>query len=132
MRLRFPPAWVPEVALDDDKVELAVAFYQWTSAFTLFQWVKKDVLVIVGTYLVHHQTVPYWEIILEGGVRGYSLLLHECVELHWYAERGLNPFNAAVQIPHYPAAHSLGDCWSNIGLCTSWRRPWDTTSACAS
>lgn len=108
MTLRFPPAWVPKVTLDDDKVELALAFYQWTSAFQLVRWVERDTLVMVGTYLVHHQTVPYWEIILQGGVRGYSLLLHEGVELQWYAEHRLNPFDASVQIQHYPVAHSLG------------------------
>ena len=108
MTLRFPPAWVPQITLDDDRIELALAFYQWTSAFNLFRWVTKDTLVIVGTYLKHHQTVLYWEIILQGGVRGYSLLLHTHVELQWYVEHNLNPFNATVQIQHYGLAHSPG------------------------
>jgi hypothetical protein len=98
---------MPHVTLDDAKIDLALAFYQWTSAFRLFRWVDKDDLV-VGTYLLHHQTPSYWEIILQGGVRGYSLYLHEFVELTWYAERHLNPFDATVQILHYPTAHSLG------------------------
>lgn len=108
MRLYFPPAWVPKVTLDDDTIALALAFYQWTSAFSLFRWVTQETLVIVGTYLVHHQTAAGWEVILQGGVRGYSLLLHEGSALQWYAEHRLNPFDATVQIQHYAAAHCLG------------------------
>jgi hypothetical protein len=106
--LRFPPSWMPNLTLEPDKLELAVAFYEWTSVWQLFRWVEKDDLVVVGTYLVHYQTVSYWEIILKGGVRGYSLYLHEYVELTWYAEQKHNPFDAAVQIRHHPEAHSLG------------------------
>lgn len=57
--LRFPLAWIPKVSLDDDKVERAVQFYRWVTAVAPFQWVEKDNLVMIGTYLVHHHTVPY-------------------------------------------------------------------------
>lgn len=41
-------------------------------------------------------------------MRGYSLYLHEFVELKYYEEQQLNLFDARVQIRHYRAAHSLG------------------------
>jgi len=106
--LRFPSHWIPKVSLDEGKVEGAMECYRWVSDIRNFKWVGKDDLVIVGTYLVYHYTDSYWEIILDDGVRGYSLYLHELIELKWYAERNLNPFDATVQIKHYPEAHSLG------------------------
>ena len=127
--VRFPPAWIPNVTLEDDKVERAVTFYRWTSADGLFRWVEKEDLVVVGTYLVHHQTVPYWDIILSGGVRGYSLYLHEFVELKWYEGRNLNPFDDMVQIRHYPEAHShITACGLSIGFCKWLRGGWGMTS----
>jgi len=105
---RFPPHWIPHVALDENKVEWAVRSYQWASASGPFRWVEKDNLILIGRYLVYHQTVPYWEIILKGGVPGYSLYLHELAELTWYAKEKCNPFDSEQQIRHYPVAHSWG------------------------
>jgi hypothetical protein len=105
--LQIPPTWMPNVSLDSDRLSQAVTFYQWTHAGGTFGWVEQDDLTVVGTYLTHHQTVFYWDVILAGGVRGYSLFLHEAVELQWYAERNVNPFDASQQIGPYSEAHSL-------------------------
>lgn len=100
--------WHDPRTVDDDRIELAVASYQWSGIAETFRWVEKDTLVVVGTYLMHHQRDLDWDVILQGGVRGYSLYLHEFVELMWYAERHFDPFDADMQSKHYPIAHSLG------------------------
>ncbi len=104
--LHFPPTWMPNVSLDFDRLDQVVTFYQWTSAGGTFGWVEKDDLVVVGTYLVHHKTVPYWDVILRGGVGGYSLFLHEAVELDGFARRSVNPFIAAEQIANFRPPHA--------------------------
>ncbi len=104
--LHFPSNWIPKVFLDKDEVERAVGLYRWGSANGTFEWVRKDHLIIVGSYLVHYYATHYWKLILDGGVRGYSLYLHEFIELQWYAAHKLNPFKADVQIRHYSQAHS--------------------------
>lgn len=53
--LHFPPAWIPNVTLDDDKVAQAVVSYQWTSAVDPFQWVEKDDL---DCRVGHRPTLP--------------------------------------------------------------------------
>jgi hypothetical protein len=105
--LTFPPTWIPNVPLEAGRVQQALASYNWTAALGPFPAVEEGDLVLVGRYLVHHGGDPYWDVIMRGGVRGYSLYLHELTELRWYAEHSHNPFDAATQIQHYPLAHSL-------------------------
>jgi hypothetical protein len=97
-----------KVPLDENRIDRAVEFYKWTGAGNSFPWARKDSLVLVGTYLTHHFALPYWDVILEGGARGYSLFLHELVEVKWYRDQGYDELNAAVQISHYSEAHSFG------------------------
>jgi hypothetical protein len=104
--LRFPAEWIPNVTLDVARVEQAVAGYQWPGISLPFRWAEPDDLFLVGQYLVGYASDFYWDIILRGGVRGYSLFLHELMELKWYNERGWNPFDMDVQIANYPMAHS--------------------------
>jgi len=43
-------------------------------------------LLLVKEYLNTWESTPYWESILRGGLAGYSLALHETVEIEWYFE----------------------------------------------
>jgi hypothetical protein len=104
--LAFPPAWLPNVPLDMAQVEQAGEHYQWAGTLGPFRWADQDDLIVVGQYLVGHRSDVYWHIILQGGIRGYSLYLHDLMELKWYNKRGFNPFDSDVQIAHYPVAHS--------------------------
>lgn len=68
------------------------------------RWADENDLKIVGKYLINVRTGEYWLGILKGGVRGYSLYLHERVELDWYNHQRLNPFDAEQQVSSYPKA----------------------------
>lgn len=105
--LNLPPAWIPDVALDCDEVRRAVTRYRQSEAVGQSQWVNEHDLKIVGKYLVYFGTELYWRVILEDDARGYSLLLHEGVELDWYAGQGVNAFDAEEQRRWYREAHSL-------------------------
>ncbi|MFH1922088.1 MAG: hypothetical protein ABIP48_19655 [Planctomycetota bacterium] len=54
-------------------------------------------LLLVREYLDTWESSPYWEIILRGGMAGYSLGLHELVEIEWYFEnygkKKLDPYD---------------------------------------
>jgi hypothetical protein len=106
--LAVPPDWLPESPLGGTAIARAVADYGWVSAFAPYPEVERGDLEVVGKYLAWAGTLPYWDIILAGGIRGYSLYLHELFELSWYAGRGLNPFDVLTQVDHYPEAHSSG------------------------
>jgi len=55
-------------------------------------------LFLVGQYMRTWDTTAYWEIMLRGGMPGYTLCLHELAELEWYFEHHpeacLDPFDA--------------------------------------
>jgi hypothetical protein len=104
--LDFQPDWIPDVELDCDELRRVAELYRWGGAVFEHQWVEVGDLKLVGKYLVHHKTEPYFRVILKGGVRGYSLYLHERVEFDWYARQGINPFDAEKQEQYFRVAHS--------------------------
>ena len=97
---------MPDVPIDHHRVDQAVRFYQWDRAANPHQWVRREDLIVVGTYLLWWDTAPYWEIILQGGVPGYSLCLHELVELDWYFKQDADPFNFQEQTAGWREAHA--------------------------
>lgn len=99
---------LPNVPIDHQRVNQALNFYRWDSATNPHQWAHQNDLIVVGTYLIWWETDPYWEIILQGGVRGYSLYLHELMELDWYFKGDANPFNFYEQTAGYSVAHAEG------------------------
>jgi hypothetical protein len=91
-------------------------------------------LKVVGTYLRlwyyrNRLNRVYWNIILRGGMPGYSVFLHELWELRWYFEHGLNPFlkdprrdpYQTDQSLGYPQAHPRGILMENRYLLTRAR-----------
>jgi hypothetical protein len=106
--LNLPPSWLPSgVSVPSEPVvrELA-ADHRWTAAPLRFAWVNFEDARTVGTYLVWSGTA-YWTWVAEGGVRGYSLYLHELTELKWYLDHGFNPFDVREHNRNYWRAHSL-------------------------
>ncbi len=104
--LSFPLEWLPDVPLDLARVSQAVAAFRWIGFAEPTSWVEQEDLIVVGKYLVGYGTTVYWDIILRGGMRGYSLYLHELMELRWFNLRRLNPFDQDVQREYYEPAHS--------------------------
>jgi hypothetical protein len=104
--LAFPPPWLPVVSLDAAEVTRVEASYGWESTWARFPPVERGDLLLVATYLLWAGTVPYWDVIRAGGVRGYSLYVHELLELAWYGEHALNPFDIPTQIARYEEAHA--------------------------
>ena len=43
---------MPNVPIDHQRVDLAVRFYQWDRAANPHQWVRREDLIVVGTYLL--------------------------------------------------------------------------------
>lgn len=97
---------VPNVPIDHQRVNQTVNLYWWDSPINPQQWAHTDDMMLVGTYLIRWRTEPYWEVILQGGVRGYSLYLHELTELAWYFAQDADPFHAQEQTAGYRAAHA--------------------------
>ncbi|MCI0563869.1 MAG: hypothetical protein MN733_35800, partial [Nitrososphaera sp.] len=93
---------------DDQKITQAIAFYEWRGAAGDFQWVDQERLKQVREYLCEWDTVGYWQVIIQGGVRGYSLFHHEWVELKNYWSNGLDPLDQDQQVSGYYQMHSQG------------------------
>jgi hypothetical protein len=103
----MPPEWVPKgISIDPNVVRKLVEAHGWTANPRQFDWVDHDDAVTVATYLEWSGTI-YWDWVVEGGLRGYSLYLHELTELKWYVDHGHNPFDPREQIRYYDFAHSL-------------------------
>jgi hypothetical protein len=80
-------------------------------------------LFLVGQYLWTWGSSSYWDIILRGGIPGYSLCLHELAEIEWYFEnynrRRFDPYDTVAkkqpsgvwrldQMEGYKEAHAWG------------------------
>jgi len=99
---------MPAVPIDYQRVNQVIHSYLWVGTANVHQWACKDDMILVGTYLIWWDTMAYWEIILQGGVCGYSLYLHELMEVDWYFRRDADPLNAKEQASGYRAAHAEG------------------------
>jgi hypothetical protein len=80
--------------------------YAWSGTPFHFDWAEGELLSFAHGYLLHWGAGIYWDIIRGGGVRGYSLFLHEWIELASYAIGKHDPFVEEVQLRQYPANHA--------------------------
>jgi hypothetical protein len=80
--------------------------YAWNGPSGEFLWAETGELRAVNEYL-DRWTPPYRPVIERGGPRGYSLFLHEHIELQAYAGCGRDPFVEEQQIAGYRSCHSL-------------------------
>lgn len=119
---------ISDVPIDHQRVDQAVNLYRWSSPRGLHQWAHRDDLLMVGTYLIWWDTIPYWEIILRGGVRGYSMYLHELIELDWYFTQDADPFDFQEQTAGYREAHAEALLYEHRFLQTAARRMRHTFS----
>ena len=102
-----PDECVPDAALGRDQVRSIMDGYSWYSGVGRTDWCTDEGLTLVHLYLKRWQAeYPYWTIICAGGVRGYSLYLHELAEVNAFLSSGLCPFDAHDQRTGYAAAHS--------------------------
>jgi hypothetical protein len=90
---------------DVDTVERWAACFDWHGVDRNFRWALPEALRAVKTYL-HHYKMPYWRIIEAASLRGYSLFLHEWVEIQKMHERGANELNEAEQRANFNYGHS--------------------------
>jgi len=93
--------------LDPAKLRAAASLYDWCGdALGDFQWTDAARLRYTGEYLIHWAATHYWNPVLAGGVRGYSLLLHEWSERKAYEAAGLDPMNLDAQTGSYYPMHA--------------------------
>lgn len=83
-----------------------VQHYEWSGAGLNFDWAEEELLSSARGYLLHWGAGEYWDVICTGGVRGYSLFLHEWIELASYATGKHNPFVEEEQVFNYPTHHA--------------------------
>jgi hypothetical protein len=105
--LDLPRNWLPpEYSLDESVIRKLVQEHRWAANLHPFNWVDVDDARAVGTYLVWAGTTHYWTWVVEGGVRGYSLYLHELIELKWLLDHNIPPFVVRERNRNYWRAHS--------------------------
>lgn len=72
------------------------------------EWVDKEELQIVRQFLGHDASEYFQRIILQGGVRGYSVFVYLSAELASYRQQGMNPYNLTQYVVLYPTARAAG------------------------
>jgi hypothetical protein len=96
-----------KVAPDDWSIKRAIQAYRWNGPGVFYDCAPKPILEVVRAYLLHFQTDAYWSVIIQGGVRGFSLLLHEWVELDHFEAQKVNILSSAKRQAAWPRAHSV-------------------------
>jgi hypothetical protein len=91
-----------------DGLAEVIALYNWRGATGDFNWVREEWLREVRAYVEEFAGQPEdWDVIIGGGVRGYSMFLHEWVEIQSYRKNNWDPFDQDQQRDHYDPMHSL-------------------------
>jgi len=95
---------IPKVEVSAGDLQRAVEVYNHVGA--VWGPIDEKDLTLVGKSLLHYGNDFYWSWIVEGGIRGYSLYIHELTELKWFFKQALNPFEPEDQIQGFAEAHS--------------------------
>lgn len=99
---------VSQSALDACALRRIARLFRWRGVGGDSQWVDEKRLELVRDYLKYYSGDRYWNIITQGGVRGYSLFLHEWVEFSSYRMNGIDPFDREQRRKEYRKMHARG------------------------
>jgi hypothetical protein len=109
----FPDNWRPAILMDDQEIRQVIALYEhtlykWLDNGPDFEWmvVDEERLQRVREYLVKWEGHSYWQVILLDDVRGYSLFLHEWVELEAFKGAGKDSMDLDQQVENYRPMHA--------------------------
>src|SRR5580698_6409520 len=80
--------------------------YMWPGPSKDFYWARPEALEDVWAYLHHWDDPNSWSAIANGGPRGYSLFLHEWIEIGSYRKIGVNHMERFDQTSHYLPCHA--------------------------
>lgn len=104
----YIPLCMPNCS-DRQTLHSVASRYSWPDGFGAFQWATEDALSLVCEYLDHWGGAEkYWNPIVAGGPRGYSLFLHEWTEIRVYQQQGADYLTIQDQAKHYERCHAWG------------------------
>lgn len=80
--------------------------WQGTGGAPDFDWLRDEMFVEVAKYLNHYSAQAYLRVIETASLRGYTLLLHEWVEIETMKSLGADPLDITEQTAHFGPTHA--------------------------
>jgi hypothetical protein len=82
------------------------ASFDWVGPGRSFRWAHSDALREVHTYLDTYDGLHYWRVIERLSLRGYSLFLHEWVEIQFIRDQLVDELDCSSRAPHQDPGHA--------------------------